>query len=374
NARFLLFARSVLEISKILYWQPDIIHCNDWQSATIPLFLKTLYRDDDFFNATRTVLSIHNLGYQGNFPASTFSLTGLPESMFYPMSPIEFYNLFSFLKAGISYSDLITTVSETYAQEIQSDPEFGCGLEGVLADRSAELFGILNGVDNEIWNPTKDQQIVRNYSQDDLDGKEENKKALLDQCGMKYNASTPVIGIISRLADQKGFDLLAAVFDQIANLKMQMVVLGTGDEKYHQLFQQAQKQHPDKFSINIIFNDQLAHRIEAGSDVFLMPSRYEPCGLNQMYSLIYGTVPIVRATGGLADTVIDVNENPRKGNGFVFHEYDALQLLDTIQRALTYYKDSKKWRSLQIRGMSQDFSWSNSAKKYVDIYDLALKK
>lgn len=374
DARFLLLARGTLEFTKILYWQPDIIHCNDWQTSTIPLFLKTLYQEDAFFHSTRTVLSIHNLGYQGNFPPSALRLAGLPEEMFYPTSPIEFYESFSFLKAGIMYSDVITTVSPSYAKEIQSDPEFGYGLEGVLHDRNSDLFGILNGIDDDIWNPEVDDLIAEKFSKDDFAGKEKNKKALLESCGLKFKADVPVIGIISRLADQKGFDLIADVFDEIARLDMQMVVLGTGDEKYHQLFSAVAKRYPAKFSVHLTFNNQLAHQIEAGSDMFLMPSRYEPCGLNQMYSFMYGTVPIVRATGGLADTVVDTDEDPRNGTGFAFKSYDAGEMLDAIKRALKQYRNRSSWQKLQARGMGQDFTWQKSAKRYVEIYEKALDK
>lgn len=374
DARFILFSRAALEVMKLLYWQPDIIHCNDWQSALIPVLLKTAYAEDPFFRQTRTVLSVHNLGYQGIFPASAVALAGLPANLFYPMSPIEFYGSMSFLKAGIEFSDIITTVSETYAQEIQTDPEYGSGLEGVLRSRSQDLIGILNGIDDREWNPKYDDLIARKYSPEDLSGKEENKKALLAQSGLKYRAGVPVIGIISRLADQKGFDLIAEVLDRIASLNVQMVVLGTGDEKYHWMFQNAARSYPNQFAVHLTFNNPLAHQIEAGADLFLMPSRYEPCGLNQMYSFMYGTVPIVRATGGLADTVKDVTLYPETGTGFVFKDYSAAQMLDAIERALAYYQNRTAWRQLQLRGMNQDFSWAKSARKYVEIYKLALKK
>lgn len=374
DARFFLFSRGILEIAKTLAWQPDVIHCNDWQTAAIPLYLKTLYANDPFFSKTKTVLSLHNVGYQGNSQPSAIDVGGLPQDLFYPMSPVEFHGSFSFMKAGIKYADIVTTVSETYAQEIQSDPEFGFGMEGVLHDRHEDLFGILNGIDETIWNPEVDQLIAHPFTKKKLEGKEENKKVLLDKFELHYDPLIPVIGIISRLADQKGFDLIARVLEKIAKLKVQMVILGTGDQKYHDLFSQAAKKYPDKFSVQLTFNNQLAHQIEAGSDFFLMPSRYEPCGLNQMYSFMYGTVPIVRATGGLADTVKDVNQHPKDGTGFTFKDYDAKEMLVTIKRALDYYQDRSRWRKLQIRGMSQDFSWLKSAKKYVEIYELALKK
>ncbi|MCX6641037.1 MAG: glycogen synthase GlgA [bacterium] len=374
DLRFLLFSRAVLEMTKVLSWQPDVIHCNDWQTTGIPLYLKTLYKDDPFFSKTATVLSIHNVGYQGIFSKQTVHNAGLSESLFYSMSPIEFYDRFNFLKAGISYSNVITTVSETYAKEIQVSDEYGFGLEGVLRDRKEDLFGILNGIDDDIWNPELDSLIAQKFTRQDLKGKEENKKALLDQCGLKFDPRVPLIGIISRLADQKGFDLINEVFDQISELNMQMVVLGTGDKKYHDLFADAVKKHPAKFSVHLTFNNQLAHQIEAGSDMFLMPSRYEPCGLNQMYSFMYGTVPIVRSTGGLADTVLDVTTNPDTGTGFSFADYSAEAMLDAIQRALAYYQKQQNWKKLQLRGMNQDFSWQSSAKKYIEIYQLAIKK
>ncbi len=374
DGRFLFFARSLLEIAKTLSWQPDVIHCNDWQTAVVPLYLKTLYKDDPFFSETKTVLSIHNVGYQGNFKPSAVKLGGFPEELFQPLSPIEFYGKFNFLKTGIKYSDIVTTVSAKYAREIQTSSEYGFGLEGVLHDRKKDLFGILNGIDDDIWNPEKDDLINTSFSKDTLEDKEKNKKALLNKCGFSYHPDTPLIGIISRLADQKGFDLIAKVLAKIAAFDMQMVILGTGDQKYHDLFTKAAEKYPDKFSVHLTFNNQLAHQIEAGCDMFLMPSRYEPCGLNQMYSFMYGTVPIVRATGGLADTVIDLDKKPKKGTGFTFEKYDAKKMLDAIKRALKHYSDKEGWRKLQIRGMSQDFTWKKSAQRYIEIYQKALNK
>ncbi|TKJ41232.1 starch synthase [candidate division LCP-89 bacterium B3_LCP] len=372
--RFFLFSRSVLEFARTLAWQPDIIHCNDWQTCAIPLYLNTLYSKDDFFNGTKTILSLHNVGYQGNFPPSAVKVGDLPDKLFKPLSPIEFHDNFSFMKAGVSYADVITTVSEKYAHEIQSDPEYGFGMEGVLHNRKKDLYGILNGIDDTIWNPEKDSLIAHNFNPQDLEGKEENKKALLERFDLEYNPDIPVIGIISRLADQKGFDLISEVLNKIAALDVQMVILGTGAKKYHTLFNKAAKKYPNKISVQLTFNNQLAHQIEAGCDLFLMPSRYEPCGLNQMYSFMYGTVPIVRSTGGLADTVVDIDKNSKDGTGFVFQKYDASEMLDAIKRALKLYQDRDKWQKLQIRGMNQDFSWRTSAKKYVEIYELALRK
>lgn len=374
DARFLLFSRAILELAKTLRWQPDIIHCNDWQAAAVPLYLKTLYKDDPFFAGTKTILSIHNVGYQGNFDPRAVQTGGFPNDLWYPMSPIEFHSKFSFMKAGVSYTDIVNTVSEKYAQEIQSDPDYGFGLEGILHDRAEDLYGILNGIDDDIWNPEKDDLIHTKFTKDDLTGKEENKRTLLESYGLIFDPDMPLIGNISRLADQKGFDLIEEVFDEIAALEMQMILLGTGDQKYHDLFNEAAKKWPEKFSVHLTFNNHLAHQIEAGSDFFLMPSRYEPCGLNQMYSFMYGTIPIVRATGGLADTVIDVDTDPKSGTGFTFEEYTGTALLDAIKRALEHFADKKAFTKLVKRGMSQDFSWSKSAKKYVDLYELAVKK
>lgn len=373
-ARFLLFSRSILEIAKTLSWQPNIIHCNDWQTSAVPLYLKTLYRDDEFFAETKTVLSIHNVGYQGNFSPDSVTSGGFPADLFYPLSPIEFNGKFSFLKTGIKYADIITTVSETYAREIQSTAEYGFGFEGILHDRTDDLYGILNGIDDDIWNPEKDDLIPFKFSRDDLTGKQKDKAALLEHCNLQKHPDFPLIGIISRLADQKGFDLIANVLKDIAALDMQMVILGTGDKKYHDLFNKASKKYPDKFSVHLTFNNALAHQIEAGSDCFLMPSRYEPCGLNQMYSMKYGTIPIVRATGGLADTVVDADADPENGTGFTFKKYDAAKMLDAVKRALRHYQDAATWKTLQVRCMSRDFSWKKSARKYVEIYRLALKK
>ncbi|MBU0518309.1 glycogen synthase GlgA [bacterium] len=374
DLRFFLFSKGILEIAKILSWKPDIIHCNDWQSGVVPLYLKTLFKDDPFFAATKTVLSIHNVGYQGNFPPEAVVNGGLPPKIFYPSAPVEFHGKFSFLKSGIKYADIVTTVSEKYAEEIQTTDEYGFGLASDLHDRTDDLYGILNGIDVDIWHPEKDDLIHQKFSKDDLEGKEANKKALLERCGLEYNPDVPLIGIISRLAAQKGFDLLEEILDDIAPLNMQMIVLGHGDKVYHDLFEAAMQKYPNKFSVHLNFNNQLAHQIEASSDFFLMPSRYEPCGLNQMYSFMYGTVPIVRSTGGLADTVKDVDENPQNGTGFTFEKYKSDKLLDVIQRAVNFYGGRKAFRALQARGMSQDFSWKRSALCYLDIYAKALEK
>ena len=375
DERFILFARGTLEILKQLGWQPDIIHCNDWQSGLIPAYLNTAYQNDSFFEKTACLYSIHNLAYQGNFPAEVFYKLGVDKNLFYPMSPFEYWSKLSFMKSGIAYANLVNTVSPTYALEIQSGSEYGYGLEGVLSTRKNDLFGIINGIDYDIWNPQVDKLIPYAYNPKDLSGKEKNKQQLLRQNNLPEDKGrTPLIGVISRLADQKGFDLIAQISGRLLSLDLKIVILGTGDEKYHQLFANMQKKFPNKIKVNLAFDDKLAHLIEAGSDMFLMPSRYEPCGLNQLYSLKYGTVPIVRKTGGLADTIQDYDPATGTGNGFAFDNYDAEKLLETIQRAINSYKDKKLWTKLMLAGMEQDFSWKASATKYVELYQKALSK
>jgi starch synthase len=375
DERFYIFALSVFETCKRLLWKPDIIHCNDWQSGLIPALLKSVYKDDPFFEGTKTVFTIHNLAYQGNFPASTFDKLGLPKEMWGPQG-VEFYGGMSYLKAGLAYADAITTVSETYAQEIRT-PEFGCGLEGLLAKRKKDLHGILNGIDLTIWNPEKDINIVKPFSIEKLDNKEECKKDLCFSFGLPYKEGVPVLGLIARLSDQKGLDLIAESMDHILKSGAQLVVLGSGDKKYEEFFAKQQKKHPEQVGVHIGFHDNFAHKVEAGADMFLMPSRYEPCGLNQMYSMRYGTVPVVRATGGLADTVIDPEQATRKhpATGFVFEKYDAKAFMKALDRAFTMYKkDREQWRKLQISGMTRDFSWYRSAQKYAELYEKVLAK
>ncbi len=375
DERFILFCRGTLEVLKALDWRPDIIHGNDWQSALIPAYLKTIYAGDPFFGGTATVFSVHNIAYQGNFHKDSFTKVGVAKDLFYPTSPFEFWGNVNFLKIGISYADILSTVSERYAVEIQSSSEFGFGLEGVLRTRNLDLHGIVNGIDYEEWSPEKDKLIPFHYSREDISGKAKNKKALLEKCNLpKTRKNVPLIGIISRLADQKGFDILAQASDQLLSLDLQMVILGTGDEKYHKLFRKMAKRYPRKISVNLRFDNALAHLIEAGADMFLMPSRYEPCGLNQLYSLKYGTVPVVRETGGLADTIQDYHPDTGEGTGFVFKSYDSDELLEGIKRAVQIYQNKELWTQLMKNGMQKDFSWETSAKKYEALYRKALEK
>jgi starch synthase len=365
--RFALFCRAVLEASKIL-GVPQVFHCHDWQSALLPVLVRTQYAEDPAFHDVGTVFTIHNMGYQGLFPPDTLPLLTLPWDLF-TMTKMEFFGNVNFLKGALVYSDFITTVSRKYSQEIQTT-EFGFGLEGVLRDRASTVTGILNGVDYGEWSPQADKFIAAKYSPQDLSGKAECKHDLLAAFGVTNpDLRLPVIGIVSRFAAQKGFDLIAQIMDRLAREDMIVVALGTGDKPYEEMFLRLNKQFPHKIAVKIAYDNALAHKIEAGSDMFLMPSKYEPCGLNQIYSLKYGTVPIVRATGGLDDTIEPWDARTGKGTGFKFTEYNGEALLLTIKQALLAFRDQSSWQRLMRNGMNKDFSWNASAKEYVRIYE-----
>ncbi|TET94610.1 MAG: glycogen synthase GlgA [Candidatus Zixiibacteriota bacterium] len=369
DERFIFFAHGVLEAIKKIDWKPDVIHVHDWQAGLIPVYLKTIYAGDSFLAGIRTVLTVHNLAYQGVFDKERFPKLNLPDDLFHPTAPFEFYGKVNFLKAAILFADKITTVSPQYAMEIQSSEELGCGLQGVLRERRDDLTGILNGVDYAIWSPSRDKNIPYRYHINNLSGKQMNKVELLGEAKMPIRAKTPLIGVISRLVDQKGFDLIADAAEQLFELNIQMVLLGTGEEKYHRLFKELEKKYPGKLRVYLTFDEALAHRIEAASDIFLMPSRFEPCGLNQMYSLKYGTVPLVREVGGLVDTVIDYNPESGEGTGFVFHEYTPEALVGTVRRAVELFAKKRRWTKLMKAGMRQDFSWVQSAQKYTQLFE-----
>ncbi len=368
--RFALYCRAVLEASKIL-GVPEIFHCHDWQSALVPILLKTGYVDDPVFVNTSTVFTIHNLGYQGLFPPDTLPLLMLPWDLF-TIDKLEFWGKVNFLKGALVFSDYLTTVSKKYAQEIQTS-EYGFGLEGVLRGRAGSLTGILNGVDYNEWSPEKDKFIAKPYSRENLDGKQECKRDLLQEFGIAETGS-PVVGIISRFVAQKGFDLIAEIAVDLARLPVVFTILGSGDKMYEDLFRKLNRQMPDKFAVKVAYDNALAHKIEAGADMFLMPSHYEPSGLNQMYSLKYGTVPIVRATGGLDDSVAQWNPSTGKGTGFKFSAYTGSALLAAVREALQVFKDQSAWKLLMMNGMSKDFSWAASAKEYVKVYERATGK
>lgn len=367
--RFAFFSRAVLQWLDAQPWQPDVIHCHDWQTALIPAILAAERR------GPATVLTIHNLAYQGLFPAEQLPRTGLPASMF-TMRGLEFWGQVNLLKGGLYCADVLTTVSETYAQEIQT-PEFGAGLDGVLRDRAEDLFGILNGADYSVWDPSVDPLIPARYSPDDLGGKVLCKQHLQRAFNLPDEPRTPLIGMVTRLADQKGLDLVAAVIADVLAAGAQFVVLGTGDPKYHTLFEELARRFRAQVGVRLGFDNALAHQIEAGADLFLMPSRYEPSGLNQLYSLRYGTVPVVRRTGGLADSVVDVTPDTLEGgsaNGFVFARYAADALGEALRRALDAYRTPAVWRRIQQHGMRADFSWDRSAARYGELYERALRK
>jgi starch synthase len=367
--RFALFSRAVIEASKVL-GVPHIFHCHDWQSALIPVMLRTLYAEDPAFRELATVFTIHNMGYQGLFPPDTLPLLMLPWELF-TISKMEFFGQVNFLKGALVHSDFVTTVSRKYSHEIQTT-EYGFGLEGVLRNRAATVAGILNGVDYDEWSPQTDKFIVAKYSSEDLSGKAQCKKDLLNAFGVaNADAKVPVIGIVSRFAAQKGFDLIAQIMDRLAREELIMVVLGSGDKPYEEMFVRLNRQFPNKIAAKVAFDNAIAHKIEAGADMFLMPSRYEPCGLNQIYSLKYGTVPIVRATGGLDDTIEPWDARSGKGTGFKFTDYTGEALLATIKQALLAYRDPSSWQKLMRNGMARDFSWGASAREYGKVYERA---
>lgn len=373
--RFTFFMKGVLKALKALDWRPDVIHGNDYQTGLIPAYIKILWAQDPFFEDVATLYSIHNLAYQGIYPADVLDRMGFGREVFYPMSPFEFWGQVNFMKIGLVFADVLNTVSERYAEEIQSDPEFGVGLEEVLRDRTTDLYGILNGVDYAVWSPEVDKLIPYRYDIDHLEGKRKNKQELLKRQGLPWSSEDiPLIGMISRLADQKGFDLIAKIADELMGLNLQMVILGTGDRRYHEWLEKLATRYPTKIGVNLTFDNELAHLIEAGSDMFLMPSRYEPCGLNQLYSLRYGTVPIVRATGGLVDTIQNYDPATSEGNGLGFERYAPPDLLDAVERALKMYPMKETWVQIMRRGMTADFSWAVSARKYIDLYKKAWTK
>jgi starch synthase len=370
--RFAYFCKGALETLKILSWRPDIIHCNDWQTALIPLYLKTLYQSDEFFRDIKTVFTIHNFAYQGVFKSKSSVSLDIDESLVEKDGPLELFGNLNLIKGAINYSDWITTVSETYAKEISSDKNFGYGLEKALQKRSKNYSGILNGVDYNVWSPLTDKFIPFKYSSEDISRKAQNKQALLTRVNMEYDEGIPVIGMISRIVEQKGFQLLIQALESLVELNFQLIVLGTGDKKLEKQLQSWQRRFPKKISLSTAFDETLAHMVEAGADIFLMPSSYEPCGMNQMYSLKYGTIPIVFKTGGLADTITEIELEQNTGNGFVFEKYTAKELTKTIKKALRIYKKKDFWTELQLRVMQEDYSWDLPTEKYHEIYSRIL--
>ena len=371
--RFTFFCKAVLAIMPVINFKPDIIHCHDWQTGLIPVFLKTIYAENPFYFGTKTIMTIHNLRFQGIWDIKTFEYnTDLPSYMFTP-DKLEFNKDANMLKGGLVYADYITTVSETYANEIQND-YYGEGLDGLLRARNNSLCGIINGIDYDIYDPEKDKEIYKNYTLSNFElGKLANKQELQRELGLPVDRDKFMIGIISRLTDQKGLDLINWVLDKILDSNTQLVVLGTGEQRYENTFRHYQEQYPNKVSANIFFSENRAHKIYAAADVMLMPSRFEPCGLTQLISLKYGTVPIVRETGGLKDSVEPYNEYYNTGTGFSFANYNADEMLGIINYAKHVYYDFRQgWNAIVERGMKANFSWESSAKKYEQLYDKVL--
>lgn len=369
--RFLFFSLAVLESLDRLDEGVDIVHCNDYHTGLVPALLERFWRHRPALEDCATVYSIHNLAYQGLYAPGILELAGIPRTEFRAGSPFEFWGRVNFMKAGIHHADLVSTVSPRYAREI-TEPELGCGLEGVLRQRGGDLVGILNGIDAEVWSPDRDPLIEMGYDARDPDsGKEVNKIALLARAGLEYRPGLPLVGVVSRLVSQKGFDLLPPVMERLMSLPLQMVVLGTGEKELEAAFAGFAERWPDRLAVWLTFDDALAHQIEAGADFFLMPSRYEPCGLNQMYSLRYGTIPVVRYTGGLADTVSEVSGNGEEGSGFGFTEYEPEALLRALGRALSFYGRRDAFSALRRRVMALDHSWDASAAAYEKLYRVA---
>lgn len=370
--RFTIFCHAAVDLSLNkfdLNWQPDIVHCNDWQSGLVPALLS--------LHKTRpaTIFTIHNLAYQGVFGHQTYADLSLPPLLWH-MDGLEFYGNFSFIKGGLAYADKITAVSPNYAREIMA-PENGYGLDGLLRHRSKDVSGILNGIDEKYWNPGTDNYLAHKYNRRTINNKVLNKTALQKELNLPVDENVPMVGIVSRLVSQKGLDIILQSLDKLLSMPVQLVVLGTGDDYYEKQLSDWVKRFPDKMNVTIGYNEQLAHRIEAGSDLYLMPSTFEPCGLNQLYSLRYGTLPIVTPVGGLADTVIDAsleNIENKTANGFVIYEQSAPALLSTVQRALEMYKNKSTWRQMQNSAMNADFSWETSASNYIQLYKQALDK
>ncbi|MCG3258505.1 MAG: glycogen synthase GlgA [Candidatus Heimdallarchaeota archaeon] len=364
--RFISFIKSIFIALEQLEAPIDIFHVNDWHSGLLPFFLKTEYGEHNLFKTSKSVFTIHNIGYQGVYGLETIEDANIPE-IYLNDDLLGFHGLINFMKAGIVYTDVLTTVSSKYAEEIQTK-QFGYGLEKIIETRKDDLYGIVHGIDLTVWNPKTDELIPKNYDSRNLKGKEECKNYLQDKLNLDVS-DKPLVGIITRLATQKGLDLILKKFNKIMNLGVQFVLLGTGDPKLEKSFKAKEKKYPQDCSINIEFDNRLAHQIEAGSDFFLMPSRYEPCGLNQLYSMLYGSVPIVRKTGGLSDTVQDYNEETGEGSGFVFERINADRMFEAIERGVNLYKQDKgKFTKLQKHIMNKDFSWNNAAKQWQKVY------
>ncbi len=364
--RFMFFSKAVVELALHLSWQPEVLHLHDWQTAFAALFIHHQRRLPEWRTAPRTCLTVHNLAYQGLFPASQYALANLPWDYFVP-DGLEFYGQTNFLKAGIAFANMVATVSPRYAREITTQ-EYGCGLEGLLRRRSQALSGILNGADYEEWNTTNNPCLPYPYSTDDLTGKAANKRELQREFGLPEISDVPLFGSIGRLVDQKGMDIMLGALEEMMIARLQFVLLGAGMPRFESAFRSLASRFPSQLAVRIGFDQGLSHRIEAGSDFFLMPSRFEPCGLNQMYSLRYAAIPVVRATGGLDDTVIDIRDDRNHANGIKFSEYSSRALAKAIRKALALYAEPELLQWFRLNAMAADFSWNSTAKQYVALY------
>ncbi len=365
NERFAFFSKVVLEMLEHLDFYPDVIHCNDWQTGPVCLYLKELYSKTVYYSGIRTLFTIHNIQYQGDFSKDAFEALGVPP---YCYGSTDFNNRINYLKTALVYADAISTVSETYAEEIQ-DSAYGYGMEGILRSRNYILSGVLNGIDTATNDPKRDERIPNNYSVNNLEGKRRNKIELQAELGLEQRPETPIIGMITRLADQKGLDLLQAGFHEMMSNDVQFVLIGTGEQRFESFFRDMERSYPGRVRANIFFDEHLAQRIYSGSDLFLMPSRFEPCGLGQMFSLRYGTIPVARKTGGLADTIKHFDQKTKKGNGFLFETYDVGGMLWAINEALqTYYAGGEEWDILVKNALKSDFSMESMAAKYIALY------
>lgn len=369
--RFGFFCRAVLEFLRRLDFRPEVLHLHDWQTGLIPVLLGTEFKADPFFGAMASLFTIHNLGYQGIFPPAVLPSLGLDPALL-SVEQMEYYGQVSFLKGGIQFADLITTVSETYCREIQTPP-FGFGFDGILRNRGERLHGILNGLDPKQWDPALDSALPVSYTAEDLKGKAACKRNLQKGLGLTVTADRPLVAMVTRLDTQKGLDLVQEAWDELLRRDLQFVLLGSGEQKLTEFFAAIHDRYPGQVAIRLAFDDPLARRIYAGSDLFLMPSHYEPCGLGQMIALRYGSVPVVRRTGGLADTVVDPQDDPQGANGFTFADASAADLLAALDRAFALFPDKRSWRKIMRRGMTQDLSWTRSAQQYLELYQRAME-
>lgn len=365
--RFIFFSKCVVHLARYLPWKPQLVHLHDWQVGMVPILMLHQKLYEGWPEMPATCLTIHNLAYQGNFHRSKYALTNLPPDYFHPAG-VEFYTYLNCLKAGITYSDIITTVSPRYAREITTE-QFGCGLDGVLRERQSSLFGILNGVDYDEWTTDANPHLCHSYTLEDQSGKQANKRDIQEEMGLPIAPDVPLFGTVTRLADQKGVDIQLAALEEMLSANMQFILLGSGDREWEKGYRKLAERYPNKCAVKVGFDQGLSHRIEAGCDFYIMPSRFEPCGLNQMYSLRYGTVPIVRTTGGLDDSVTDISESVENADGIKFLEYSARALSKSIRKALVLYEDKALLEHYRDNGMAKDFSWDRTAKEYERVFE-----